>query len=252
MNTDASQTLTVPRYIMAPFYKSENLFRNIYGKDMDKITLGGGTVLAMHWQHRVSTDLDYFLNPQNLTGKENISLISNAADYLENAAAKNIIHSLNAAPYHLKFMIDKTEVSLFTSTPLTDDPTTHHEKHTSLRLDNITEILSKKLSGRVMNLGTFAIRDFYDFCVACHKTPESFNTVLNMLNPNQLTEIADEIKDWRNSPLIRQSDKDQPLLEPVYQELADNVWRISEDVIRHNTIPEHLFADIPPTKQLSR
>ena len=236
---------------MAPFYRSKNLFLNIYGKDMDKITLGGGTVLAMHWQHRVSTDLDYFLNPQNLTGKENISLISKAADYLETAAAKNIIHSLNAAPYHLKFMIYETEVSLFTSTPLTDDPTTHHEKHSSLKLDNITEILSKKLSGRVMNLGTFAIRDFYDFCVACHKTPESFNTVLNMLNPNQRTEVADEIKDWRNSPLIKQAEKNKPLLEPAYQELADNLWRLSEDVIRHNTIPEHLF-DIPPAKELSR
>ena len=252
MNTATSQALTIPRYIMAPFYRSEILFRNIYGENMDRITLGGGTVLAMHWQHRVSTDLDYFLNPQNLFGKENISLIRNAADYLENAAAKNITHSLNAAPYHLKFMIDETEVCLFTSTPLTDDPTTHHEKHTSLKLDNITEILSKKLLGRVMNLGEFAKRDFYDCCVACHKTPESFTAALNILEPRQLTEIADEIKDWRNSPLIKQAEKNKPLVEPVYQELADNLWRLSEDVIRHNTIPEHLFADIPPTKQLSR
>ena len=252
MNTATSQALTIPRHIMAPFYRSEILFRNIYGKDMNKITLGGGTVLAMHWQHRVSTDLDYFLNPQHLTGKENISLIRNAADYLENAAAKNIIHSLKKSPYHLKFMIDKTEVSLFTSTPLTDDPTTHHEKHSSLKLDNITEILSKKLSGRVMSLGTFAIRDFYDFCVACHKTPEAFTATLNILEPSELTEIADEIKDWRNSPLIGQSDKDKPLLEPVYKELADNIWRISENIIRHNTIPERLFTDIAPTKQLSR
>ena len=252
MNTVTSQALTIPRYIMAPFHKSEILFRNIYGENIDKITLGGGTVLAMHWQHRVSTDLDYFLNPQNLSGKENISLINNAADYLEKAAAKNIIHSLDAAPYHLKFMIDETEVLLFTSTPLTDDPTTHNEKDTSLRLENITEILSKKLLGRVMNLGEFAKRDFYDFCVACHKTPESFTAALNILKPNQLTEIADEVNDWRNSPLIRQTEKKKPLIEPVYQELANNVWRISEDVIRHNTIPEHLFADIPPTKQLSR
>ena len=237
---------------MAPFHKSEILFRNIYGENMDKITLGGGTVLAMHWQHRVSTDLDYFLNPQNLYGKENISLIRNAADYLEKAAAKNIIHSLNAAPYHLKFMIDETEVSLFTLTPLTDDPTTHHEKDTSLRLENITEILSRKLLGRVMNLGAFAKRDFYDVCVACHKTPEAFTAALNILKPRQLTEIADEIKDWRNSPLINQAEKNKPLLEPAYQELADNLWRLSEDVIRHNSIPEHLFPNMPPAKELSR
>ena len=252
MNTATSQPLPIPRYIKAPFYRSEILFRNIYGENMDRITLGGGTVLAMHWQHRVSTDLDYFLNPQNLFGKENIALINKAADYLEKAAAKNIIHSLNAAPYHLKFMIDETDVSLFTSMPLTDDPATHHEKHTSLKLDNITEIFSRKLLGRVMNLGAFAKRDFYDCCVACHKTPEAFTAALNILEPRQLTEIADEIKDWRNSPLIGQSDKDKPLLEPVYKELADNVWRISEDVIRHNTIPERLFTDIAPTKQLSR
>ena len=102
-----------------------------------------------------------------------------------------------------------------------------------------------------MNLGTFAKRDFYDFCVACHKTPESFKRAVNLLEIDQLIQISDEIKDWRNSPLISQAEKNKPLIEPVYQELANNLWYHSENVIRYNTIPDHLFPDIESVKELS-
>ena len=252
MTDDISQPLSIPRNVMGPFYWSESVFRKIFKEDMNKIVLGGGTVLAMHWHHRISTDLDYFLNTRTLTGGETIALIRKAANYLEDASTKDTIHSLETAPYHLKFKIDETEIFLFTLPELISDPTSHHEKNTSLKLENIPEILGKKLAGRIMNLGAFAQRDFYDFCVACHKTPDSFSTALNTLNRKQLIQIADEVKDWRNSPLIRQAEKNKPLIEPVYRELADNLWRLSEDVIRHNTVPDHLFADIPPTKELSR
>lgn len=246
-----SISLRIPRYIMVPFYKSESIFRKIYDKDMDKIALGGGTVLAMHWQHRISTDLDYFLDPRHLSGEENIALIKKAAEHLKESSPSNTIHSLETAPYHLKFKIDDTEVSLFTSRPLISAPASHHEKHTSLKLENISEILAKKISGRIMNLGTFTKRDFYDFCVACNKTPDLFKRAVNLLETDQLKEIADELKDWRNSPLIKQAEKSKPLLEPVYQELADNLWRYSEDVIRCNTVPDHLFPDIESINELS-
>lgn len=42
--------------VKTAFTWTENVFRTLLGNDMDKIVLGGGTVLAMHWSHRVSTD----------------------------------------------------------------------------------------------------------------------------------------------------------------------------------------------------
>lgn len=218
---------------------------------MDRVALGGGTVLTMHWQHRLSTDLDYFLDPRHLTGEENIALIRKAADYLKEACEQQIIHALEAAPYHLKFKIEQTEVSLFTSTPIISDPPGYHVKHTPLKVENVAEILAKKLSGRIMNLGTFTKRDFYDFCVACHKMPESLSRARNVLDNEQLNEIADEVRDWRNSPLIKQAEKNKPLLQPAYQELADNLWQYAEAAIRYNTIPEHLFPNIESVNELS-
>lgn len=46
-NENITQPLTLPKNVTAPFYWSESVFRQALGRDMSKIILGGGTVLAM-------------------------------------------------------------------------------------------------------------------------------------------------------------------------------------------------------------
>lgn len=146
-NENITQPLTLPKNVTAPFYWSESVFRQALGQDMSKIILGGGTVLAMHWKHRVSTYLDYFLNEPNL------------------AKASEII---------------------------------------------------------------------------------------NKTHPSNLEEIAEELKKWRSSDLVKTAMDGKDLIEPYYQAIADNLWSHAETAIRTRTLPEHLFVTEIQTPGLVR
>ena len=225
---------------MEPFYWSESVLRKIFKEDMDRIVLGGGTVLAMHWNHRMSTDLDYFLIEPNLVKAR--ELISKTEQPLRKLQSEGKIKDLDEAAYHTRFFVQDTEITLFTTQALTQEPTTHHEKHSKIKLENISEILAKKINGRILSLGDFTMRDFYDFCVACHKEPGLFNEALNTANKNDLDKIADELKKWRSSKLIAEAISGKQLIEPRYQRIVDNLWSHAETAIRSRAIPAHLFA----------
>ena len=224
---------------MAPFYWSESVFRKIFKDDMDKIVLGGGTVLAMHWDHRVSTDLDYFLVEPNLIKAR--ELINKTREPLRELHAEGEIKDLEESTYHIKFFVHDAETTLFTTQSIILEPATHHEKQSGLKLENVAEILAKKINGRILSLGDFTMRDFYDFCVACHKAPETFNKALSTAGDSSLESIAHELKRWRSSDMVKGAIKGKQLVDPRYQKLTDNLWSHAETALRTRTIPDHLF-----------
>ena len=239
MIDNISQPLSIPRNVMAAFYWSESVFRKIFKGDMNKIVLGGDTALAMHWDHRVSTDLDYFLiEPDILKAKE---LISKTKQPLRDLHAEGKIKDLNESAFHTRFFVQDTEITLFTTQSIIRDSATHHEKHSELKLENIAEILAKKINGRILSLGDFTMRDFYDFCIACHKEPATFNKALSTADESDLESIAHELKRWRSSDLVNEAIKGKQLIEPRYHKIADNLWSHAETVIRTRTIPDYLF-----------
>ena len=132
MTNTISQPLPIPHNVRAPFYWSESVFRNIFKEEIDKIVLGGGTVLAMHWNHRLSTDLDYFITEPNLITARN--LINRTEEPLKQLHSEGQITRLDQAAYHTKFFIHDTEVTLFTTQALTQGQTTHHEKNSQIKL----------------------------------------------------------------------------------------------------------------------
>ena len=239
MTDPISQPLSIPRNVMPAFYRTEALFRNIFQEDMDKIVLGGGTVLAMHWNHRISTDLDYFLiEPNVLKAKE---LISKARKPLLELQAQEKLQGLDDAAYHIKFFIHGTETTIFTTQRIMTDPSTHHEKQSGLKLENIDEILAKKINGRILSLGAFTTRDFYDICVACHKDPDTFNKALSTASDNDIEAILHELRQWRSSDMIKEAIAGKQLIEPRYPNLVDNLWAHAESALRSRNLPDHLF-----------
>ena len=234
-----SKPLAIPRNVMEPFYWSESVFRKIFNEDVNKIVLGGGTVLTMHWEHRTSTDLDYFsIEPNLVKARE---LINRAREPLRELQAKGKIQDLEEAAYHLKFFIYGTETTLFTTQSTTLEPATHHEKHSGLKLENTAEILVRKISGRILSLGDFTIRDFYDFCVACHKEPEAFDKALRTTSESEIETIVHELKRWRSPDIVKEAIKGKQLIEPRYQDIANNLWSYAETALRTRTLPGHLF-----------
>ena len=239
MTDSISQPLAIPGNVMSAFYWSESVFRNIFKEDIDKIVLGGGTVLAMHWNHRVSTDLDYFLiEPNVLKAKE---LISKAREPLLELQAQGKLQGLEEAAYHLKFLIHDTETTVFTTQRIITDPPTHHEKQSGLKLENIDEVLAKKINGRILSLGAFTTRDFYDLCVACHKDPETFNRALSTASDSDVEAILHELKQWRSSDMIKEAITGKQLIQPRYRNLVDNLWSHAESALRSRSLPDHLF-----------
>ena len=53
--------LEIPSILAEPFHVAGQVLTEAFGISATEVlTLGGGTVLAMYYRHRVSTDLDFF------------------------------------------------------------------------------------------------------------------------------------------------------------------------------------------------
>lgn len=48
------------------------LIEQLIVADRSNLILGGGTVLAMHWQHRISTDLDFVIAENGVHSSQNL------------------------------------------------------------------------------------------------------------------------------------------------------------------------------------
>lgn len=236
-----TKELQIPGNVKTAFYWTEDLFRTLLKDDMNKIALGGGTVLAMHWKHRISTDLDYFLVTTNMNDAGRI--IGSLTEPLHILEANKKIRDLEHSPLNLKFFVQDTETTLFTTHNMTNEPPEHREPATGIRLENIDEILAKKLKGRIMGLGTFTARDFYDFCIAAHKKPGALRKAIATCSKGEMDSITHQLKNWRRSDQIRETRTNKQLIKPRYPKIADKLWDCAEEALRTGKLPEDLFME---------
>ncbi len=223
--------LCVPSF--SPFEKEAGMY----------LVLGGGTVLASRWHHRVSTDLDLFLYAPKPSALRYIEYV---AAVLENMPQ---VERIQVASYHLSFEVADTPVSLFTATSLTGESAVEHESETGVLLDSSLEIMAKKVMGRMFELGDFLERDMYDLCVASHRVPDLSDSLWKMVPEQQKAQLADELK-----KLARQTMRmsGRPVVEPKYPYIAKHVWSCGETLVRTGSIPSHFFTTEDDEHGLSR
>ena len=173
------------------------LFHAALGENMDKLQLGGDTVLASRWQHRLSADLDFFLHSPS--PKDNHTLLSTIRKSVEQNADEYSLTDIDVASRHLSFVTIRTRTSIFTTPPLTDKRPEQHETTTRIQLEATEEILAKKLHGRILGNGDFTKRDFYDFCVAAQREPEALNAVLKTLGNERVLIYSELSNKYRYS-----------------------------------------------------
>ena len=196
------------------------------------LVLGGGTVLASRWNHRVSTDLDFFLHGDEVLIPRYIRA---AGEKL--ASIPQVFENLVVHPRHLSFVCMGTQTSVFSTASLMHMSTSEEESSTALPLDTTEEILAKKLSGRIMGLGDILIRDLYDICVASRLDPASYAKALTVLTNEELQDIAAELTSFISNP-----SKDRDLLiDPTFKNLGENVWLYAQILFRGRSLPDHLF-----------
>ena len=197
------------------------LFSKALGPDIDKLHLGGGTVLASRWQHRLSTDLDFFLHETNPADARR--LLSAISTQIKQPVHTDVLTNIQIAGRHLSFKALNIQTSVFTTPPQTDKLSEQRERVTRILLESTEEILAKKLYGRVIGNGEFTKRDFYDFCVAEIQEPDALNAIVQSLGDEREL-IYTELKNNYLSELIRDAEHGPPLLEPAYPDIAGNLW----------------------------
>ena len=179
--------------------------------------LGGGTVLAARWQHRVSTDLDFFMSYAEFCDL----LVAREREVI--AALRQIAFGAVLRPYHVQCVIraGDVEVGIHTSmygATTADELSEDVAGHRRVRTQTTAAILARKLVGRMMTQGVATVRDVYDICVAEKEDPEAMLAALKAVPSGVLVRTANALEydlegDWRRKPLI----------EPAYMEIAENL-----------------------------
>ncbi|MCY4127686.1 MAG: hypothetical protein OXG15_00445 [Gammaproteobacteria bacterium] len=227
--------LDIPQNLIEPFETAGKVLTAAFGLVVQDVArLGGGSVLAAYYQHRISTDLDFFAK---LTPSEMASLFEKAE---ENLTRIQGVSEVTITSGFITFKVGETHVSLFTTPNLTGLEPESRDRLLGVELEPTPEILTKKARGRIMSNGVFAVRDFYDFCVVWKRDRSAYESFLTHVSKSDRDEILHELRHWRSSPLILGADK-EPLINPIYPRLAERLWDYARELFAGNGIPDQAF-----------
>ena len=193
----------------------------------DDALLGGGTVLAARWRHRVSTDLDFFM-PYG-TFRDLIVVRESEVT----AALRKVAFGTVVRPYHIQCVIRtgavEVEVGIHTSmygATTADELAEDVAGERRVRTQTTAAILARKIVGRMMGQGVATVRDVYDLCVAEKEDPEALLAAGKAVPSGVLVRAAGALEydlegDWRRKPLI----------EPAHLAIAENLASCGRDVL---------------------
>lgn len=136
-------------------------------------SMGGGTVLMFHYQHRISKDIDIFIADPQFLGYINPRL---------GGPAESLTTEYKEAANFMKLYMKEGEIDFVVTTPLTDDPYARHEVlGRSVLLENPTEIVAKKLWHR----GDMATaRDLFDLAMVIGHEADNLRRYPEIFNKN--------------------------------------------------------------------
>jgi len=171
--------------------------------------LGGGTVLAARWRHRISTDIDLFT-----TSDEWMRVRARLVEHLQGMTDLRIGVYPSMVSCELP---DGGRFSFSGSDSVMADPlSAEFEATTGIGLHDTAEILARKIRARMVNSRSYLVRDAYDVVCARIYEPQALGRVLRTLEPQELLSLEYDGK----QPSLP-FDESQPLMRPTYPSLAD-------------------------------
>ena len=186
----------------------------------DGYVLGGGTVLAARWQHRVSTDIDLFTDldryQEAIVGQR-----EKVASRLRSLVANAGEGSVEVERGWLRVRFAEAPAALMTiPRPTIREPYTEWVRGAGVPTESTAEILARKVQSRILDLGAFTARDLYDLLVAREQDPEALRRVLASVTAEERSAIASELRG-----LQRNWTGDEPIHEPAQPELLRGLSR---------------------------
>ena len=189
--------------------------------------LGGGTVLAARWQHRVSMDIDLFTDHDRYR-VQIASRRDEVADQLDALVAQVGEGAVEVQRGWLRVHFPEGPVALMTiPRPTVRDAYTQWAYGTDIPTESTAEILARKLQSRILDLGVFTDRDLYDLLVAQEQDPEALRRVLASVTNAERATIASELRG-----LPRHWSSGEPVRDAAYpsllRDLAPRARRLFE------------------------
>ena len=225
------QTLTRSRLLLA---------RHMTDDELHGLRLGGGTALAMRWQHRVSTDIDYAMDRDMLRAFMDRVHQDLTQDLREMKGAGEIKSYRMGWRSCAWTYPDSGPVSLSASDHQSFDDM-DWEEDTHVAVAPTPAILAGKLFGRVLDANRLVVRDGYDLCAAFRHEPEA------------ATRLVQEAKQRRGEDMGclcatvkgagRRIIEGRPLQEPVHEDLAHDPWGEFVRLVESVPLPEPARPD---------
>lgn len=213
MTSAAPKRLRFPRAIaraLAQFVEAVTPFGVV-----DNALLGGGTVLAARWHHRLSTDLDFFLP----YAKFNDSIVEHERELAD--ALREVAFGTLVTPLHMQCVMkdSEVEVSVSVASHSTEDAMEPSERaEGGVRTQSSSAILTGKMAGRMMRQGRVTVRDVYDLCVAERRDVGALMAAAKTVPAGALVRTAEMLEtDLEGSRRMK------PLIDPAHSDIAENL-----------------------------
>jgi len=186
--------------------------------------LGEGTALAARWNHRRSTDLDFFSSGEAIDtlfygGFHKVSEVIGDCRR-DGIVSPGIAQLVRRTVLH--FEIDGVPVSIGRVDSFHGDQSGEAEALTGIELAASTDILHKKLLYRTLVNESPLDRDVYDYFVARRKDSASFLEAWGLLSVDQQREIVRKIARWAEQ---MPGESGRLVESPAYPHLAENLRR---------------------------
>ncbi len=149
----------------------------------DQYEMGGGTVLAARWRHRLSTDIDLFVEAAKLGGKE----IDQIIEGFRELEVRKEVSALETRPQQgFSCRRENTPVSFFvTHAVMPARVSAEIIQGVGIGTESSAEILLKKVRARMIRNPRYLPRDMYDLIVAHVEDRQAVEDVFGILTAEE-------------------------------------------------------------------
>ena len=206
------------------------------------VAMGGGSMLEALWHHRVSTDLDLFISPDNLEKANRASRWGLYSELLAALQAAEVgVDDVPRTQQQDRIFLtgqcsDGTPWSLSDMAYMDPKhPMLDSVEGSGIRTANLAEIFMGKIAGRFYNADTRSpesakqrvpIRDCYDVCVCAAVAPTILQQIVDRLRPDALARISTNLL---NAPHDLHMKDSRSIIDPKWEiDLEDVAPRIGE------------------------
>ncbi|MYD81545.1 MAG: nucleotidyl transferase AbiEii/AbiGii toxin family protein [Gammaproteobacteria bacterium] len=208
----------------------------------NQMELGGGTALAARWMHRHSTDVDLFIQSSVYRNVETTQSEILAEQFLK-FQESGIIQGFELNRGFLDFTTSHGAVSLMTIARVLEMDAgigIDREICTKVPLEPTSEILAKKLSGRIWGKGVFYERDAYDIAIAGIYEPAALEKAKSVLSSRELKSISDEF----HSLARLGSGDSQSILDPVFPTVASRCMHYAHEALEEKYLDSSVMKRV--------